>query len=156
MSGDESENSDGRETAVRTFFDDVGVFHAKFNLPVTGVVVCGLPTPEVLEYRTKFLQEELQEFIDAGANNDLAGMLDALVDLAWVAMGTAHYLGAPFNEAWAEVRRANMAKVLKTEADPTHKRGVVERIFKPAWWVPPRIAEIINQHKIKMLRGKYL
>lgn len=135
---------------MKTFFDDVGAFHAKFNLPVIGAGPCKQMTEEAVKYRIRFLSEELEEFIDAVNDKDLAGQLDALVDLAWVAMGTAHFLGAPFNEAWAEVVRANMAKVLRSEQDVTHKRGVVETIRKPVNWKGPRIQQVIETHNARL------
>jgi predicted HAD superfamily Cof-like phosphohydrolase len=130
---------------VKTFFDEVGDFHRKFDLPGTGGDFCQPMTPSVLRYRTEFLEEELTEFKLASRTNDVAGMLDALVDIAWVAMGTAHYMGAPFNEAWAEVFKANMKKIIRPP-DVEHPRGPTETICKPPDWVPPNIAQVIEDH----------
>jgi predicted HAD superfamily Cof-like phosphohydrolase len=139
---------------MKTFFDDVRDFHEKFNLPVTGVERCTHMTEEIAMYRIRFLSEELEEFIDAVNERNLAAQLDALVDLAWVAMGTAHFMGAPFNEAWAEVVRANMSKVLKKENDGEHKRGMVETIRKPPGWQGPRIQQVIEIHNANMAERK--
>jgi predicted HAD superfamily Cof-like phosphohydrolase len=137
---------DGAYTAA-TFFEDVGSFHRKFNLPATrDGRAHEIPDAETVNYRIKFMEEELGEFARAYLSRDAAGMLDALVDLAWVAMGTAHYMGAPFTEAWDEVVRANMAKVLATEGDAEHKRGPAEVIRKPPGWQAPDIEAVLDRH----------
>jgi predicted HAD superfamily Cof-like phosphohydrolase len=130
-----------------TMFHDVGDFHDKFGLPVTlGSRKCAFPDDATLAYRLRFLQEELNEYEQAVREGDLAGAVDALADLAWVALGTAHFFGAPFDAVWREVYRANMSKVLAVEGAPVHKRGVVEKIRKPVGWLPPDIQLMIDNH----------
>jgi len=135
-----------------TFFHDVGFFHAKFDLPEFSPVRpirCGFDMAEfheLVRYRVNFMQEELDEFKDAVANRDPAAMLDALCDLAWVAMGTAHYFNLPFHEAWMEVARSNLAKERRTVPDANHKRGAVEKIVKPDGWQPPQLERVLAFH----------
>jgi predicted HAD superfamily Cof-like phosphohydrolase len=136
-----------------TFFDDVGRFHRKFDLPVAGLATCVPMTKENEAYRIRFLQEELDEFKDACAAGDLPEMVDALVDLAWVAMGTAHYLGAPFNEAWAEVVRANLEKI-RVANDPNKPYRAPGAVVKPQGWAPPRIGEVIDEHNVRVFKGE--
>lgn len=137
-----------------SFYDDVGDFHAKFDLPHVKYSLSDdhkrwyRTTPRKLtsdefQYRMRFIQEELHEFVQAHHKDDLVGMADALADLAWVVLGTAQFMQLPFDEVWAEVRRANMDKVRALEEDLTHKRGVVERIRKPAGWRPPQLHEVL-------------
>lgn len=125
---------------------DVQAFHTKLELPVArcygGDRRLGDITSAELEYRISFLKEELLEFVNAAHANDHAGMLDALVDLAWVCIGTAHYMGAPFHEAWQRVLSANLQKIRDTSGD--HKRGAAEKIRKPVDWQPPDIAALIR------------
>lgn len=129
-----------------TFFDDVGEFHRKFRLPVTDVFVkCGEMTKSEEDFRLKFLDEEMEELRLAIVERNVAKQLDALVDIAWVAMGTAHYLGAPFNEAWAEVRRANMEKV-RMNVDPDKPYRNIGAVVKPVGWRPPDIDGVIKKH----------
>lgn len=131
---------------MKTFFDQVGEFHEKFRLPMKDVAPCELMTTANETYRINFLEEELEEFKLACREENLPAMLDALVDLAWVAMGTAHYLGAPFNEAWDAVYRANMQKVRTQRGSDDHKRGEAEPIRKPIGWEPPDIAGVIARY----------
>lgn len=130
-----------------TFFDEVGQFHRKFGLPVTGENgPCIQMLPDVAGMRFKFLHEELEEFRNAMLDNDVPAMLDALVDLAWVAMGTAHYLGAPFNEAWEEIYLTNMQKVPAVFDPSKPYRGVHAGCVKPVGWIPPDLDMIIKLH----------
>jgi predicted HAD superfamily Cof-like phosphohydrolase len=106
-------------------FDDVGKFHRKFNLPVASD---GLPrelTIEELQFRFRFMLEELSEYAEAMGvtfevreaiaygnvqKQDLPKAFDALIDLVYVALGTAHLHRFPWQEGWDEVQRANVAK----------------------------------------------
>lgn len=123
-----------------TMYDDVGEFHRRFELPhsTDGNPPAALELSD-LTYRIGFMLEELCEFNRAASQDDLAGMLDALVDLVYVAMGTAQLKRLPFNEAWVEVHRANMAK----ERGPTAARGHHLDVRKPKDWTPPLIEPII-------------
>ena len=93
-----------------------------------------------LEERVDFMKEELQEFIDATKTQDLAGQADALIDLVYVAKGTAIMLGLPWEELWVDVQRANMAKELReVHLGDSHKLGV----FKPLGWQGPKTKSIL-------------
>ena len=90
--------------------------------------------------RFRFMSEEIEEFVDAGIKGDMVGVADALADVIYVALGTAHQMGLPFQAIWDHVHRANMRKV-KGET----KRGNSIDARKPEGWVPPEagIAAII-------------
>ena len=127
-------------------FADVGRFHQKFGLPTSGVTVPTSPLdPETLRFRVEFMREELNEFIEAAEAEDAAGMLDALIDLVYVAMGTAHLAGFPWEAGWALVQQANMAKVRATSASES-KRGSSLDVVKPEGWTAPDIAGTIDYH----------
>lgn len=120
-------------------FRNVEEFHEKFDLPMAD-------KPTFLPYhqchhRIKFMEEELTEFKDAAAAGDLAGQADALIDLVYVAMGTAVQMGLPWEELWADVHRANMEK----------ERGESRRskvdVIKPPGWVGPQTEAILAEAK---------
>lgn len=131
-----------------TYFDDVGNFHRKFGLPRFGdVEPPQLLEPDVQVFRQRFMDEELEEFYIACEMRDLPKAADALVDLVYVALGTAHMLRIPFDECWDAVQRANMAKERAKSADDErstrkHRFDVV----KPEGWESPNIASIIRAH----------
>lgn len=130
-------------------YHDVGQFHVKFGLPSAqhaGPTIPHLLTNEVFNYRFKFLIEEIDELWEAYDTGDLAGAADALIDLVYVAMGTAQMMDLPWPALWDEVQRANMAKVRATGAnDPRAKRGSALDVVKPKGWRPPDIAAVLSE-----------
>lgn len=127
-------------------FEDVGRFHRKFGLPTFDPSRPTSPLDhETLSFRIAFMREELNEFIEAADAEDAAGMFDALIDLVYVAMGTAHLAGFPWEAGWALVQRANMAKVRATSASES-KRGSSLDVVKPEGWNAPDIAGVIDVH----------
>ena len=128
----------------RDLFGDVKAFQDKFDLPTYPGTPPGIPEEDVLTFRTRFMVEELQEFRDACARSDLCGAADALADLVYVALGTAHLMGLPFNEIWREVQRANMTKVrAESKDDPRSKRGHWYDVVKPEGFAPPDHSDAI-------------
>ena len=126
-------------------FTDVGDFHEKFDLPRTSS--CRPQpddnlAPELIPFRAKFLQEELDEFNEGREQGDHAQMFDALLDLVYVAMGTAHLLNYPWEAGWDAVQAANMAKV-RTRNEADSKRGSSWDVVKPKGWVAPDIDAIL-------------
>lgn len=119
-------------------------FHQRFDLP--------LGTHDQLdeaaqEYRLKFLHEELQELEEALNEGDRVKAFDALLDLCYVAYGTALYMGidpAQWHAGMHAVHTANMAKVRATAAEQS-KRGTTLDVIKPAGWTSPegRLKEIL-------------
>lgn len=129
-----------------TWHDDVRAFHAKFNLPYHGDArPPELLSRDVLEFRLKFLLEEVSEFSSAHARGDLAAAADAIADLIYVASGTAHLMALPLEAVWDEVQRANMTKVRASgAADPLSKRGHALDVVKPLGFVPPDHTPVIE------------
>lgn len=128
-------------------FRDVGIFHQRFGLHNVHLLGGAGPveiTPDLLEFRIGFMQEELQEFIDASETMDHAGMADALIDLVYVALGTAHLFGYPWETLWNEVQRANMTKVRAPDAESS-KRNSEFDVIKPDGWTPPDIQGILER-----------
>jgi predicted HAD superfamily Cof-like phosphohydrolase len=128
-------------------FDDVGNFNEKFGLDnVTHYPIGPRDVPdEVIKYRIKFMEEELDEFVFGYDERDHAQMADALVDLAYVVFGTAHMLGYPWQELWNEVQRANMTKVRAASASMSKRNSALD-VVKPPGWTPPHITEILRDH----------
>lgn len=134
-----------------TNYADVHAFHTHFGLPAPA-----LPeqlTEDVFLFRTRFMQEELDELGQAFYSlhqppltepQRLAEMADALIDLVYVAMGTAVMMGLPWQLLWDEVQRKNMQKVKVLSAQDS-KRGHAFDIKKPEGWTPPDIERLLEQ-----------
>lgn len=120
-------------------YDDVRKFQLKFSM-----LVHQRPThltERKLKERYDFMWEELREFRDAVMADDLAGQADALVDLVYVALGTAVSMGLPWRALWDDVQRANMAKVRGVGS-----RGHLVDCVKPPGWVPPATLSVLEAH----------
>lgn len=132
-------------------YTDVGNFHLKFGLPAFELGPDHNMTYEefqnMLEFRITFMHEELAEFIEGAQNSDHAQMFDALLDLVYVAVGTAHLMGYPWNEGWQLVQQANMSKERANSAeDPRSKRRHELDVVKPEGWIPPDIWTLLQKH----------
>jgi predicted HAD superfamily Cof-like phosphohydrolase len=122
--------------------NDIKEFHEKFDLKGSDI-----PTrlsPELVKFRIKFMHEELMEFEDAVTHDDIAGQLDALVDLVYVALGTSYLAGLPFEAAWDEVHACNMRKVRAGPNGEGSKRGSPHDVIKPEGWKGPDYSKILG------------
>lgn len=118
-------------------------FHTKFDLPRPARP--RLLDDDVYRFRDGFMQEELDEFREAHANGDLEKAFDSLIDLSYVVIGTAIFMGLPWEEGFAEVHRANMDKVPVQSADES-KRGSSYDIVKPDSWRGPDLDRVLREH----------
>jgi predicted HAD superfamily Cof-like phosphohydrolase len=125
-------------------YQDVAAFQEKFGLTYEGKP--RLLDSETSRFRLRFLEEELMEFRVSVISDDLPGMADALIDLVYVAMGTAYMMGLPWQQLWNEVQRANMSKVRAT-SEAESKRGSSLDVIKPTGWKGPDIEGVLNAAK---------
>lgn len=89
-----------------------------------------------LEFRLKFLNEELRETEAAFANKDAEEIVDGLIDLCVVAIGTLDAFGVDANKAWDEVLRANLSKEPGVKPERPNPLGLPD-LIKPEGWVGP-------------------
>jgi predicted HAD superfamily Cof-like phosphohydrolase len=120
---------------------DVKAFQAKFGIDMPEVPT--FLSEEAFKFRSNFLQEELDEFKRDHAKGDMEGVADALVDLVYVAHGTALMMGIPWDKIWDEVQRANMSKIRATSPEQS-KRGTALDIIKPEGWKGPDHKAALN------------
>jgi predicted HAD superfamily Cof-like phosphohydrolase len=118
--------------------DDIKAFHEKFGLEYDGPP--RLLPKELGAFRLGFLFEELTEYAMAETRED---KIDALVDLVYVALGTAYLHGFDWQTHWDEVQRANMSKV-RTERPSDSKRGSSFDVVKPVGWIGPNHAQFLD------------
>jgi len=86
-----------------------------------------------LEFRINFLQEELDEMKNAKNADDV---VDALIDLCVVAIGTLDAYEVNSLEAWDRVLQANMAKEVGIKPSRPNPLGLPD-LIKPTSWVAP-------------------
>ena len=119
-------------------FNMVSEFHEKFDLEVIGK---NLPV-DVANYRVGFLQEELDEIKKGYQDGNNEEVLDGLVDLVYVALGTAYFHGFDFNEAFRRVHVANLNKQRASDSTES-KRGSSLDLVKPEGSAKPYLADLI-------------
>lgn len=101
----------------------------------------GIGSEELIELRIKLLQEEVAEYAEAARGGDLVEVLDALADIAYILAGTVinHGMQYVFDDAFAEVHRSNMAKLV----DGKVLRREDGKVMKPENWQPPNLSQFI-------------
>lgn len=131
------------------YLEDVHAFHSKFKIPQPRT--CAEPLDDETErFRVEFLREELAEYEMALARGDRETQLDSLVDLVYVALGTALMHGFDFDEAWRRVQAANMAKQCGV---PSGRHGTLD-VTKPPGWVPPDHSDLVSPSYIRPPLGE--
>ena len=91
---------------------------------------------DFLAFRLDFLEEELTETVKAFANNDPEELVDGLIDLCVVAIGTLDAFDINAYNAWDEVLKANMAKKVGKKSSRPNPLGVPD-LVKPEDWKAP-------------------
>lgn len=120
-------------------FLDVLAFHAKFCPSQIGEAPAE-PSSKISNLRSALMREELDETIHAMSQGDIPGVADGLVDLIYVAIGTAIAYGIDLRPVWDAVQAANMAKV----GGPTRADG---KVLKPEGWQPPDIEGVLARQR---------
>lgn len=119
---------------------DMQEMHAKFGV---NEVVRGLDKAKLtafIQFRIKFLQEELDEMIVSDNGDDT---VDALIDLCVVAIGTLDALDVDAYTAWDRVLEANMAKEVGIKASRPNPLGLPD-LIKPEGWTAPSHADNVG------------
>jgi len=92
-----------------------------------------------LQFRINFLQEELDEMKKAATPNqpiESEEVVDALIDLCVVAIGTLDLFDINAYEAWNEVLEANMNKKVGIKETRPNPLGLPD-LVKPKDWKAP-------------------
>jgi len=89
-----------------------------------------------LRFRLDFLQEELDETKTAYETMDGEELVDGLIDLCVVAIGTLDAFGIDAHKAWDEVLKANMSKRVGVKEGRPNPLGLPD-LMKPEGWKAP-------------------
>ncbi len=90
----------------------------------------------MLQFRNDFIQEEVNELFVSTEEKDADGVVDALIDMIVVAVGTLDLYGVDTHRAWEAVRDANMNKRVGIKANRPNPLGLPD-LVKPEGWVAP-------------------
>lgn len=117
----------------RDWVKDIAEMHSKYGVNNKVKEFDTEKLKAFLEFRIKFLQEELDEMKHATNAEDV---VDALVDLCVVAIGTLDSFGIDSYKAWDEVHNANMKKEVGIKESRPNPLGLPD-LIKPHGWQAP-------------------
>jgi predicted HAD superfamily Cof-like phosphohydrolase len=118
---------------------DIHDMHTKFGVRDAVEKFDSVMLRTFLRFRLDFLHEELQETEKAAQSGiplDQEEIVDGLIDLCVVAIGTLDALGVDPHEAWNEVHKANMTKEVGVKPSRPNPLGLPD-LIKPEGWVGP-------------------
>lgn len=91
---------------------------------------------EYLDFRLRFILEEFSETRTAYEDKDGEELVDGLIDLCVVAIGTLDAFGIDAHKAWNEVHKANMTKEVGVKESRPNPLGLPD-LIKPEGWTAP-------------------
>jgi predicted HAD superfamily Cof-like phosphohydrolase len=95
---------------------------------------------QFLNFRMSFLDEELNETKKAVREKNAEEIVDGLIDLCVVAIGTLDSMGIDSYDAWNKVLRANLQKEVGVKPERPNPLGLPD-LIKPAGWKAPSHAK---------------
>lgn len=113
--------------------DDIAAMHTKFGVNPIIRTLDAEKLAKFLQFRIDFLQEELNEMKDAKSADDV---VDALIDLCVVAIGTLDAFDVDAYLAWNRVHDKNMQKTPGIKASRPNPLGLPD-LIKPEGWTSP-------------------
>ena len=111
--------------------DDIAAMHKKYGFDK---MLASDLNKDFLNFRAEFLQEEVDEITKGIDNNHAGEVVDGLIDLCVVAIGTLDLYGVDAQCAWDEVRRANLQK---TRGIKPGRESNGWDLVKDIAWQPP-------------------
>ena len=115
---------------------DIKDMHKHYGVKTKTLTLSKEHLREYLSFRFRFLQEELNEGMKAVEAGDAEEIVDALIDLCVVAIGTLDAYDVDAQEACEEVLRANMNKKVGIKASRPNPWGLPDLIKEPGWKAP--------------------
>jgi predicted HAD superfamily Cof-like phosphohydrolase len=112
---------------------DIHDMHVHYGMDKAVERMDGKTLVEFLKFRFKFLDEELTEGKTASTPDDV---IDALIDLVVVALGTIDSFKIDGQLAWERVLKANMSKKVGIKEGRPNPLGLPD-LMKPEGWVAP-------------------
>lgn len=91
---------------------------------------------QFLAFRLDFLEEEFEETVHAFANKDPEEIVDGLIDVCVIAIGTLLAFGVDADKAWDAVHKANMEKEAGVKPERPNPLGLPD-LLKPEGWENP-------------------
>ena len=120
--------------------EDIAVMHKKYGVHEWVSTASPYNLKKFIDFRLDFIEEEFEETQDAHFKEDAEEIVDGLIDLCVVAIGTLDALGVDPYKAWDNVLAANMAKEVGIKPERPNPLGLPD-LIKPADWKTPSHAD---------------
>ena len=115
---------------------DIAAMHEKFEVNDHVRNLSPEMLKALLELRVNVLTEEMLELQEAVDSNHSEEVVDALIDLCVVAIGTLDAFDVDAHKAWNAVHRANMRKEPGVKESRPNPFGLPD-LIKPKGWRGP-------------------
>lgn len=123
--------------------------HTKFGFNTTIREFDAEKLAKLLEFRIKFLDEELKETKKAAKEKKYDEVVDGLIDLIVVAVGTLDAFEVDSYRAWNVVHQANMTKERGINESRPNELGLPDLIKPEGWQAPDHRTNIGLLEKLK-------
>lgn len=122
------------QSMITNWVYDIADMHDKYGVNEAVRKLDSEKLRKFLEFRVAFLEEELTELKDNMNNPE--EIVDALIDLCVVAIGTLDAFEIDSYKAWNEVHKANMNKEVGVKESRPNPLGLPD-LIKPEGWTAP-------------------
>lgn len=112
---------------------DNAEMHDQFGFPQAVENMDAETLRQMLMFRLNFIQEELDEAKNADSAEDI---VDAMIDICVVAIGTLDIFSVDCQYSWDVVHAANMAKERGIKPERPNPLGLPD-LIKPEGWTAP-------------------
>jgi len=130
---------------MTNWVQDIEEMHEKYGVHRAVASMSPVLLKKFLDFRVAFLQEELTELKNAESADDV---VDALIDLCVVAIGTLDAFQVNAHRAWNEVHQANMRKKVGVKETRPNPLGLPDLIKPEGWEAPTHEYNVGLLHKI--------
>lgn len=120
---------------TRNIINDVEDMHHKYKVH-DWIAANPNKLPDLMKLRMRMLNEEFAETMDAYLQADPEELVDGLIDLVVIAIGTLDIVGVDPDMAWEKVYDANMSKEVGIKPNRPNKLGLPD-LVKPEGWRGP-------------------
>ena len=115
---------------------DIAKMHEKFGFHEKIAEFDKETLYEMLLFRYRFLEEEMKEIEAAIESGNSEEIVDGLIDLCVVSIGTLDLFQVDAEKAWNQVHRANMKKRRGIKESRPNPSGLPD-LMKPKGWKGP-------------------
>ena len=115
---------------------DIAKMHTKYGVDDWVLNASNEKKRELMKLRMRMLNEEFSETMDAYLQGDAEEMIDGLIDLCVIAIGTLDLAGVNASTAWNSVLDANNSKSVGVKPGRPNPLGLPD-LVKPSDWKAP-------------------